>query len=773
MQTFHARQGAGLFCAAMLLVTAAGGGLARAAEGPGPKRVLLVKTQRQDDVGGVVASRVDRALGTAIAVDSRVELVLPEGLEESAPVAPKAAPVTDEALIKADKAVDEAKALFGKEKYMDATKAFSKAMGLYEKKLALLEDFDRYVDAQLGRALAYFLAGFDDNGEDELGRVLVVRPTLVLDKRRVPKAANDALERLQMLYARAMAEPITIESGIEGPAQVFVDGVAKGKAPVTLDKLYRGTHWVRIVAEGYEPWADSFEAGAGVKAVKAKLKAIKKAAGATPTVVALTRDELIEAARTGAFGKRFDQGAGAMCAKYGLAGIFITYVRPSPEGHELAGFYFDAEAGKLAQVDPVQVDREFADLQVNTLTLAERLVGAAAAFPGGATVAGTPKVYERTARALTPTELAVAKAEADKAERARLEAERAEQARLEAERAAKAQAEADKIAAARSAKERAEAERAAKAQAEADRKAAKAQAEADRKAAAEAAAAERKAAAEAAAAERKAEAERAAAERKAAAEVADAERKAAAERAAAERKAAAEAASRTSAERSEAERLAAEQARVAAEKAQLARLAAERAEKARLEAEAAQLEADRAEAARIAAERAAASGDAARAAELRRAEAERQAAAKSEAARRAEAEREAAEWKAAAELKAEAERQSETDRLVAARIAAEKAEAARRAEAERIAAAERKRREDAARTVLERRSDGGSGVGGVGGIYGREIPPVIEDEDEFYETWWFWTLVTGALVGGGAATYFALDSGGGGTPSGFRTTVTF
>ena len=49
----------------------------------------------------------------------------------------------------------------------------------------------------------------------------------------------------------------------------------------------------------------------------------------------------------------------------------------------------------------------------------------------------------------------------------------------------------------------------------------------------------------------------------------------------------------------------------------------------------------------------------------------------------------------------------------------------------------------------------------------------IEDDTEFYETWWFWTIVGGVLVGGGAATYYALQNDGGGTPSGFRTTVSF
>jgi len=603
MQTFLGH-GKRLFRAAIFLgIATMWSGGAFAAQGGGSKRVLLIKTQRFDEVGGIVASRVDKALGTALALESKIELVLPEGLEDSAPAAPVAAPVTDETLIKAGKIVDQAKEEFSKGKYMQAVKTFKRAMGYYEKKLALLENFDLYVDAQLGKALAYFAAGYDDNGEDELGKVLTMRPTLVLDKRRAPKGAIDALQRLQLLYARAQASPIIVETKDGVAASVYVDGVLAGPAPATLDKLLRGRHWVRVVADGYEPWSDDVVASAKQQTLTARLKAIRQSSKGPAPVAAATPEQLAEAARTGTFGPTFDKGAAGLCSKFGLTGIMLTYVTKASDGFRLAGFYFDARAGKTSEVEGVRLDPELFDLQVNALTLSEHLVGAATGFPTKVTITQTPEVYRLA-------EAEAAKAEAARVAAAQAEAERAAAAKAEAERLAVAKAEAARAEAARSEAARAEAARAEAARAEAARleaaRAEAARAEAARREAARIEAA-RLEAARAEAARKEAERTRAARLEAARREAEAAEARAKAAKAEADRAAAQALLEEAKAEeaRREAERILAERAS-AADRAEAARLEAARAEAARAEAaraEAARAEAARAEAARIEAAR--------------------------------------------------------------------------------------------------------------------------------------------------------------------------
>ncbi|MCA9519024.1 MAG: PEGA domain-containing protein, partial [Myxococcales bacterium] len=375
------------------------------AAAPGAKKVLLVKTQRHADVGSLVATRVNSYVETVAAMESRLDVVMPEGLADAAPAAPVAV-VTDGTLLRADEALEKAKDQVRQKKFMDATKTFKQAMSLYEKKLDLLENFDKYVDAQLGRALAFFLAGYDDNGEDELAKVLTFRPGLALDKRAVPPAAAQALERLKVLWGSSATEEVEVQANAPD-ARVYVDGILVGTAPATGRDLARGKHVVRVVAPGYEPWADQVDAGR-TKVVKAKLKAVKGGAAVVAAVDAATPEALAEAARTGGYGGRFDSAAAALCAKHGLDGIVLTYIAPRPEEYVLAAFWFDAGKKQLVEVAPASIDLDLATMQVGVLELVERVVGTATGgYDAAAVVTGKPAVYELPAKAGPPDAVAV------------------------------------------------------------------------------------------------------------------------------------------------------------------------------------------------------------------------------------------------------------------------------------------------------------------------------------------------------------------------------
>lgn len=366
---------------------------AAAQQDGGKKKVLLVKTQRHADSSNIAATRVDNAVGTFLAIDSRLELFLPEGLAAAKPEAEPEPVEVDEQLVRAAKAVDEAAELRAKGRHMDAAKAYRRAMGLYEKRLDKLENFDLYVDAQLQRALAFYDAGYDDNGEEELAKVLAMRPSLVLDRRQTPKAAMDSLERLRSVFGRSTAEPVTVEANAEG-ALVYVNGVLAGPAPATLTTLVRGRHWVRVTAAGHEPWAGSVDAGPRPRTVSARLKAVKRAGPAVTAAVAATPDGLAAAARTGDFSRGFASGAAALCAMHGLDGVVMTYLRTRPdEGYEVAGFYFEAASSRVAEVDPVLINLDLTNLQAKAQELSERLVTATQTFPEARVVSVTPDVY--------------------------------------------------------------------------------------------------------------------------------------------------------------------------------------------------------------------------------------------------------------------------------------------------------------------------------------------------------------------------------------------
>lgn len=354
-------------------------------------RVLLVPLQRDPATSSVVPGRVQEYLETILKMNRKLKILSFEDLRREPQPKPKRVEETDPTLKKADKALWDAKELVTKGKAKDAVKVFKNAMRLYEKRFDELADFDKYVDAALGVALSWFVAGYDDNGEDALARVISLRPDTVLDKRRVPKKAVEALERLRLLYTKAELGKIEVTASPDG-ADVYLDGVLKGKSPVTLSGMYRGKHVVRVVEDGHEPWAKVVSASARDTKLKASLKAVATPAGEAP--IKVVPESLIAYAKDGGYDRAFNKLAEAVAAQHRLDTVVLTYIRKTDEDYQLAAFVYDRDAKELAGLDWIHIDHELATMQANLLVLEEQLLTAIAVFPSGKVVGkGKPAIY--------------------------------------------------------------------------------------------------------------------------------------------------------------------------------------------------------------------------------------------------------------------------------------------------------------------------------------------------------------------------------------------
>ncbi len=388
---------------AVALVTPMAPRMAVAAEGE-PARVLLVPLQRAESVSSVVPGRVQEYLHTILDMNARVKVVTPADLAGGPPPPEKKPVETNPTLVKADKALWDAKELAGKGKYLEAVKGFKSAMGLYEKGFDDLVDFDKYVDAALGVALSYFLAEYDDNGEDALGRVLVLRPDIVLDKRKVPAAAIQALARLKAIYGAAELGKVEVTSQPEG-ADVYLDGVPKGQTPVTIDGLSRGKHVVRVVKDGHKPWAKVVTASAKDQAVTTRLKPDANAVVARPAA-SIDPKALEAAVASGQLDAAFLANAGAIAEAHRLDAIVLTFIRRAPAGggYELATFLYEPSIKQVAELEWVQLDSELSNMQVALLSLEERVAQSLVVFPRSRVVAGTSKIYEKPAPVVVKVE---------------------------------------------------------------------------------------------------------------------------------------------------------------------------------------------------------------------------------------------------------------------------------------------------------------------------------------------------------------------------------
>ena len=387
-----------------LVLALASLGTAYAAKGKKSKRILLMPVERGDSVLSVVPREVGQSLRTVLSANRTIEVVLPQELKKEELEVPEEVPKAkkkDPVLERADKALWDAKELAGKERFLAAAKVFKKAMNLYEKRFDKLVDFDKYVDAALGVSLSFFYAGYEDNGEDALAPVMILKPTTVLQARKVPKAATDALERLRSLYSKTPSGRIRVESNPPG-AVVYIDGVLRGQTPTLVTGLWRGQHILRLTKDGYEPTAKRFTAGGRDKTVSGTLKPVRVATVKKKRGKGKAEDSGNAVARInkgllkGAFGKRFGDAAAFLAREFNLSTIVMPYVRRAGRKYQLAAFVFEPASRRVAELEWITFAADLADLQAKLLRVEEQVLQSLVVFPRSRVLSrrNPSKIYE-------------------------------------------------------------------------------------------------------------------------------------------------------------------------------------------------------------------------------------------------------------------------------------------------------------------------------------------------------------------------------------------
>ena len=360
------------------------------------RRVLVVKTQRAPDVPTIVLTRVSGYFDTILGMADKVEVVTAAGL---APDVKPSAPSTDKldtsvergSIDRGDEAAAQAKSLTQRKRWNDAIKAWTKAITLYDKAIAWLDDPGRYAIALAGRAYAYFGAGYDDNGEGDLGRAFAIDPELVVDEKLAPKNAVAVANRVR---ARVKPAGLQLKVIANTPrAVVFVNGKNRGAAPLMIADLPIGDHLVRVLAEGHEPF------GQVVTIIDTSVEvaaALTPRPGA-PAPVELGAPKDVESglevfAASGDFGPAFQAAVSKIAKANRLDAVVMSYVRKNQGDYDLGVFVW--EDGKVAVVPTTRIAGDLSALQVTVLESIETATSYFGAIPADRVVAGRPAIYE-------------------------------------------------------------------------------------------------------------------------------------------------------------------------------------------------------------------------------------------------------------------------------------------------------------------------------------------------------------------------------------------
>ncbi|MEC9071032.1 MAG: PEGA domain-containing protein, partial [Myxococcota bacterium] len=240
------------------------------------QRVLLVPMQGQEGVSPVVPTKVFEYLRTLMELNGEVSFFVPQTLTEPPREEIPEVAETDPVLTRADDFLWRAKERAAAGQHLQATNSFKQAVLHYQKGMDNLENFDKVVDARLGIALNFYYAGDEKEGRKALRHLVEVRPDMILDKRKVPKEALDDLEAIKSRIGGTPARPLKVVSSPPG-AQVYVDGIPKGVAPLSIQGLTVGRHVLRMVMDGHESRSRAFTtSGAKKKTLKLKLPPKKK-----------------------------------------------------------------------------------------------------------------------------------------------------------------------------------------------------------------------------------------------------------------------------------------------------------------------------------------------------------------------------------------------------------------------------------------------------------------------------------------------------------------
>ena len=186
-------------------------------------------------------------------------------------------------------ALDEATASYNEEAWADALTSTEHALTAFELGPAFVDDdaaWALYRDILSLRALTYLKLKKKRDADAALRQLLIVLPRYAPSRERAPpelsRHVDDVKDELRSLPPAA----IEIHSK-PGGAKVIVDGKRRGRAPVVVDDLAPGVHYV--VVEGTAGrYSERVQLGDGGARVEAKLGS-KKGAAAHDVVGALSK----------------------------------------------------------------------------------------------------------------------------------------------------------------------------------------------------------------------------------------------------------------------------------------------------------------------------------------------------------------------------------------------------------------------------------------------------------------------------------------------------
>jgi hypothetical protein len=350
------------------------------AESTRTPRVFLMPTDSvRDEVTAIVTERVGESLRERLQGEGRIDL-LPRWAEFER--RQQAGNQSSAAIAEAERLYTSGIGLLTAGENQRAAETFQRAVDLMEQHIADLYNFEILVDALSNLSLAYFLAGFDLDARQSMQRFVHLRPKAKLDEEKFPKELRDLFRDEQNRVERAGNGKLVISASVAG-AQVYIDGQLKGEAPVTVEDIGFGHHYLVVRDARGNTWSEQIRVrGRGAE----QNFEVNLGDASVPAVEASRSTEgfftdLRAAFKTGQFGEElhpyFTELASRTRTEY-VVWIVLVRDRNAYVAHP---FVYRIADRKMASLEDVRFNMELSNLRVGVNRASDDIVKAIVTMP--------------------------------------------------------------------------------------------------------------------------------------------------------------------------------------------------------------------------------------------------------------------------------------------------------------------------------------------------------------------------------------------------------
>ena len=345
-------------------------------DGPTPKYFMLPTQSVRDSVSSIVPERIGELSREQVARDNRIELLpsyadLIKGLGGSTAAIAEAEALYTSGIGLLTAGDDE-----------KAADAFKRAIDMMEQNLGDLTSFDVLADALANLALAYHGAGFDLDARKTMQAYAHLRPNATLDPQKFEaKDLRQTFEDEAAKVKKAGNGVLEIDASSEGI--VLIDGVERGKTPLTVRDVGFGHHYLVVRGGAGAAWSEKIR-------VRGQKKVQKFSADLGDAAVASGGDggipsfyvELMSEIESGTFTSA-ELGAylKELCAQTGAAYVGFVVMFKEGSKYVAAPFAYGAADGMLVRGDDVEFNLELSNLLVGVSAVSEALVSLAVQRP--------------------------------------------------------------------------------------------------------------------------------------------------------------------------------------------------------------------------------------------------------------------------------------------------------------------------------------------------------------------------------------------------------